>query len=57
MSSGAKVQTHFIEETIPGTTPSTGKWKTARLTNNTLSPTPTTEVSDETTTAGLAKAL
>ncbi len=53
MSSGAKIQTHFIEETTPGTTPSTGKWKTARLTSNTLSPTPTTEVSDEVTDSRL----
>lgn len=47
MSSGAKVQTHCIKETVPGTTPTTGTWQTMRLTSNTLSPTPNTEVSDE----------
>ncbi len=53
MSSGAKVQTHYIAEVTPGTTPSVGTWKTARLTGNTLSPTPTTEVSDEITNSRL----
>lgn len=47
MSSGAKVLTHYIAEVTPGTTPGSGTWKTARLTSNTLSPTPTTQVSDE----------
>lgn len=53
MSSGAKVVTHYIAETVPGTTPLSGTWKTARLTSNTLSPTPTTEVSDEITNSRL----
>lgn len=55
MSSGAKVVTHYIAETVPGTTPTTGTWKTARLTSNTLSPTPTTEVSDEITDTRLSQ--
>lgn len=52
MSSGAKIVTHYIKETVPGTTPvspAAGEWKTMRLTGNTLSPTPDTEVSDEIT--------
>jgi hypothetical protein len=52
MSSGAKIVTHYIKETVPGTTPvapAAGDWKTMRLTGNTLSPTPDTEVSDEIT--------
>ncbi|NYT67978.1 phage tail tube protein [Pusillimonas noertemannii] len=53
MSSGAKVVTHYIAEVTPGTTPAVGTWKTARLTSNTLSPTPTTEVSDEITNSRL----
>ena len=55
MSSGAKVQTHYIAEVTPGTTPISGTWKTARLTSNTLSPTPTTEVSDEITDSRLSQ--
>lgn len=55
MSSGAKVVTHYIPEAIPGTTPTTGTWKTARLTGNTLSPTPATEVSDEITDTRLSQ--
>lgn len=55
MSSGAKVVTHYIAETVPGTTPLSGTWKTARLTSNTLSPTPTTEVSDEITDSRLSQ--
>lgn len=55
MSSGAKVVTHYIAETVPGTTPAVGTWKTARLTGNTLSPTPSTEVSDEITDTRLSQ--
>ena len=52
MSSGAKVQTHYIKEVTPGVTPAApaeGDWKTARLTSNMLTPTPSTAVSDEIT--------
>lgn len=52
MSSGARVVTHFIKEVTPGVTPvapEAGDWKTARLTGNTLTPTPSTQVSDEIT--------
>lgn len=58
MSSGAKVTTHYIKEVTPGVTPAApvaGDWKTARLTSNTLSPTPATEVSDEITDTRLSQ--
>lgn len=47
MSSGARVTTHYVKETVPGTTPTLGSWKTMRVTGNTLTPTPTTEESEE----------
>jgi len=47
MSSGAKIVSHIIPEVTPGITPVTGTWSTLRLTGNTLTPTPTTAVSDE----------
>lgn len=58
MSSGAKIVTHYIKETVPGTTPAApaaGDWKTMRLTGNTLSPTPDTEVSDEITDSRISQ--
>lgn len=58
MSSGAKVVSHYIKETTPGVTPATptaGDWKTMRLTGNTLSPTPSTQVSDEITDSRLSQ--
>lgn len=58
MSSGARVVTHIIKEVTPGVTPATpaaGEWKTARLTGNTMSPTPDTEVSDEITSSRISQ--
>lgn len=58
MSSGAKVVSHYIKEVTPGTTPASpapGDWKTMRLTSNTLSPTPTTQVSDEITDSRISQ--
>lgn len=58
MSSGAKVVTHYIKETTPGVTPvspAAGAWKTARLTGNTMSPTPSTVVSDEITDSRISQ--
>lgn len=58
MSSGAKIVTHYIKETEPGVTPvapAAGAWKTMRLTSNTLSPTPDTEVSDEITDSRISQ--
>ncbi|MEI2416218.1 phage tail tube protein [Orrella sp. JC864] len=58
MSSGAKVVTHYIKESTPGVTPASpaaGAWKTARLTGNSLSPTPTTQVSDEITDSRISQ--
>jgi hypothetical protein len=58
MSSGAHIVTHFIKESTPGVTPAApeeGDWKTARLTGNTLTPTPSTQASDETTTKRLSQ--
>lgn len=58
MSSGAKIVTHYIKEVVPGVTPTSpaaGAWKTARLTGNTLSPTPTTQVSDEITDSRISQ--
>lgn len=49
MSSGAKQISHIIAEATPGVTPTVGTWDTLRLTGNTLTPTPTTAVSDEIT--------
>lgn len=54
MSSGAKVTSYLIPETTPGITP-TGQWDTLRLTSNTLSPTPNTQVSDEITDTRLSQ--
>lgn len=55
MSSGARVTAHLIEEVTPGTTPSSGSWDTLRLTGNTLTPTPNTQVSDEITDSRLGQ--
>ena len=58
MSSGAKIVTHYIKEVVPGTTPeapAAGDWKTMRVTSNTLSPTPDTEVSDEITDSRISQ--
>ncbi|MBD8493831.1 phage tail tube protein [Pseudomonas syringae] len=55
MSSGAKVTSYLIPETTPGVTPTTGPWDTLRLTSNTLSPTPNTQVSDEITDTRLSQ--
>jgi len=58
VSSGAKVVSHYIKEVTPGVTPSAptaGDWKTMRLTGNTLSPTPSTQVSDEITDSRLSQ--
>lgn len=58
MSSGAKIVTHYIKEVTPGVTPASpaaGAWRTARLTGNTLSPTPDTEVSDEITDSRISQ--
>ncbi|WKW34398.1 hypothetical protein KIH13_12545 [Pseudomonas viridiflava] len=58
MSSGAKIVTHYIKEAEPGVTPvapAAGAWKTMRLTSNTLSPTPDTEVSDEITDSRISQ--
>jgi len=58
MSSGARVVTHFIKEVTPGVTPAVpiaGDWKTARVTGNTLTPTPSTQVSDEVTEKRLSQ--
>lgn len=58
MSGGAKVVSHYIKEVTPGVTPSSpanGAWKTMRLTGNTLSPTPGTQVSDEITDSRLSQ--
>lgn len=58
MSSGARVVTHFIKELTPGVTPAVpvaGDWKTARVTGNSLTPTPSTQVSDEVTEKRLSQ--
>lgn len=55
MSSGAKQTTYLIAETTPGVTPTTGPWDTLRLTGNTMSPTPTTAVSDEITDSRISQ--
>ncbi|WP_442592467.1 phage tail tube protein [Parapusillimonas sp. JC17] len=55
MSSGAKVVSHCIKEVTPGTTPASGTWQTMRLTGNTLSPTPSTLVSDEITDSRISQ--
>ncbi len=58
MSSGARVVTHFIKEVTPGVTPvapEPGDWQTARLTGNTLTPTPNTQVSDEVTASRISQ--
>lgn len=55
MSSGAKVVSHCIKEVTPGTTPISGTWQTMRLTGNTLSPTPSTLVSDEITDSRISQ--
>ncbi|WP_341959181.1 phage tail tube protein [Pseudomonas sp. RC10] len=49
MSSGAKATSYLISEVTPGVTPTTGNWKTLRLTGNTLSPKVNTQASDEIT--------
>lgn len=49
MSSGAQQISHFIRELVPGVTPTTGAWQTARLTGNTLTPAVATEQSEEIT--------
>lgn len=49
MSSGAKVLTHIAKETVPGETPASPDWQTLRFNENTLSPTPNVEQSDEIT--------
>lgn len=55
MSSGARVTSYLIPETTPGVTPTTGAWDTLRLTGNTLTPTISTEVSDEITESRLSQ--
>ena len=54
MSSGAKVTSYLIAEVTPGTTP-VGTFDTLRLTGNTLSPTVSTQVSDEITDTRLSQ--
>lgn len=49
MSSGARITSYLKEEVTPGVTPAAGSWDVLRLTGNNLTPTPTTEVSDEIT--------
>ncbi|HFL2187594.1 TPA: phage tail tube protein [Pseudomonas putida] len=55
MSSGARVTSYLIPEATPGITPTTGDWDTLRLTSNTLSPTVTTQVSDEITESRISQ--
>lgn len=55
MSSGARTTSHMIAEVTPGVTPSTGTWDTLRLTGNTLSPTVSTEASDEITESRISQ--
>lgn len=55
MSSGARITTYLIEEETPGVTPATGAWDTVRYTSNTLTPTVTTEESEEITESRLSQ--
>lgn len=55
MSSGARTTSYLIPEVTPGVTPTTGSWDTLRLTSNTLSPTVTTQVSDEITESRISQ--
>lgn len=48
MSSGAKVTSYLVKETVPGVTPGSG-WQTLRVTGNTLTPTLNKEESEEIT--------
>lgn len=55
MSSGARTTSYLIPEVTPGITPTTGSWDTLRLTSNTLSPTVSTQVSDEITESRISQ--
>ncbi|MFJ4454383.1 phage tail tube protein [Pseudomonas sp. NPDC089392] len=55
MSSGARQTSYLIPEVTPGVTPLTGAWDTLRLTSNTLSPTVSTQVSDEITESRISQ--
>lgn len=55
MSSGARQNTYLIPEVTPGITPTSGAWDTLRLTSNTLSPTVSTQVSDEITESRISQ--
>lgn len=55
MSSGAKVLTHIAKETVPGTTPASPDWQTLRFNENTLSPTPNVEQSEEITDSRISQ--
>jgi hypothetical protein len=54
MSSGAKITSYLIAEVTPGVTPA-GTWDTLRLTGNNLSPSVTTQASDEITDSRLSQ--
>lgn len=47
MSSGSRIGTYLVPETIPGETPASPEWETLRLTGTTLSPNVSTETSSE----------
>ena len=54
MSSGAKVTSYLVKETVPGVTPGSG-WQTLRVTGNTLTPTLNKEESEEITESRLGQ--
>lgn len=54
MSSGAQVKTLIVPETTAGTTPASGTWQTLRFTQNTLTPAPNVQRSEEITSGRLS---